>query len=175
MKSVGNDFGGFCTHSSILFLTWHRPYLALFEVRSSLSKEFWKLSLTPIQAELYKHVNFIANAYADDERKAEYVKAAKTFRMPYWDWARRDLGVFPPQASSKKLNPVIRPKSIPGKSDINPLANYIFRESKSQKDINTVNTHTLSVHAMYTLTPLVSKHRRNSPLPCFQGQRQGGH
>lgn len=23
---------GFCTHSSILFLTWHRPYLALFEV-----------------------------------------------------------------------------------------------------------------------------------------------
>ena len=25
-------FGGFCTHSSILFLTWHRPYLALFEV-----------------------------------------------------------------------------------------------------------------------------------------------
>ena len=25
-------FRGFCTHSSILFLTWHRPYLALFEV-----------------------------------------------------------------------------------------------------------------------------------------------
>lgn len=24
--------GGFCTHSSILFLTWHRPYIALFEV-----------------------------------------------------------------------------------------------------------------------------------------------
>lgn len=27
-----DDFGGFCTHSSILFLTWHRPYLSLFEV-----------------------------------------------------------------------------------------------------------------------------------------------
>lgn len=23
---------GYCTHSSILFPTWHRPYLALFEV-----------------------------------------------------------------------------------------------------------------------------------------------
>jgi tyrosinase len=27
-------FGGYCTHSSILFLTWHRPYLALYEVTS---------------------------------------------------------------------------------------------------------------------------------------------
>jgi tyrosinase len=27
-----DDFGGFCTHSSILFLPWHRPYLALYEV-----------------------------------------------------------------------------------------------------------------------------------------------
>lgn len=24
---------GYCTHGSILFPTWHRPYLALFEVR----------------------------------------------------------------------------------------------------------------------------------------------
>ena len=29
-----NGFKGFCTHSSILFLPWHRPYLALFEVSS---------------------------------------------------------------------------------------------------------------------------------------------
>ncbi len=28
-----NGFGGYCTHSSVLFATWHRPYLALFEVR----------------------------------------------------------------------------------------------------------------------------------------------
>lgn len=28
------QFGGYCTHSSILFVTWHRPYLALFEVRA---------------------------------------------------------------------------------------------------------------------------------------------
>jgi hypothetical protein len=31
-----DGFGGFCTHSSILFLTWHRPYLALFEVWTKL-------------------------------------------------------------------------------------------------------------------------------------------
>ncbi len=27
-----NGFGGYCTHSSVLFAPWHRPYLALFEV-----------------------------------------------------------------------------------------------------------------------------------------------
>jgi tyrosinase len=38
--STTSQFGGYCTHSSVLFTTWHRPYLALFEVghiHSSLS------------------------------------------------------------------------------------------------------------------------------------------
>lgn len=57
---------GFCTHTSILFLTWHRPYLALFE------------------AVLYKHVNDIASGIDDSSaEKAKYVAAAKEFRMPY--------------------------------------------------------------------------------------------
>lgn len=28
-----SGFGGYCTHSSILFTTWHRPYIALYEVK----------------------------------------------------------------------------------------------------------------------------------------------
>jgi tyrosinase len=32
----GNDQNGYCPHSSIIFPTWHRPYLALFEVSSPL-------------------------------------------------------------------------------------------------------------------------------------------
>ncbi|KAI1848861.1 hypothetical protein JX266_005289 [Neoarthrinium moseri] len=113
------EFGGFCTHSSILFLPWHRPYLALFE------------------AELYKHVNAIANEFGDNERKADYVKAAKTFRMPYWDWARPDLSIFPPQAGPRADNQVVKPKR-PQKAAIspNPLAAYQFRESASNSNIN---------------------------------------
>lgn len=31
--STGGDFSvGYCTHASILFPTWHRPYIALYEV-----------------------------------------------------------------------------------------------------------------------------------------------
>jgi tyrosinase len=28
----GSRWGGYCTHGSVLFPTWHRPYLALYEV-----------------------------------------------------------------------------------------------------------------------------------------------
>jgi len=27
----GREFGGYCTHASVLFPTWHRPYVALYE------------------------------------------------------------------------------------------------------------------------------------------------
>ncbi|OLN86707.1 Tyrosinase 5 [Colletotrichum chlorophyti] len=120
MVRVDNDFGGFCTHSSILFLTWHRPYLALFE------------------AELYKHVNAVANEFADSERKSDYVRAAKDFRMPYWDWARPDLGVFPAQASSHARVQVKRPHGQQRDTviDPNPLATYRFRESARNRNIN---------------------------------------
>ena len=59
--------GGYCTHEIVLFPTWHRPYLALYEQI------------------LYGIVQQVANEMTQD--KATYVAAAKTFRTPYWDWA----------------------------------------------------------------------------------------
>lgn len=32
MAKAGDEDNGYCTHVSILFPTWHRPYLALYEV-----------------------------------------------------------------------------------------------------------------------------------------------
>lgn len=57
--------GGYCPHSSTLFPTWHRPYLALYEQI------------------LYDIVQAISKTFNTDE----YTKAAQTFRIPYWDWA----------------------------------------------------------------------------------------
>lgn len=57
--------GGYCTHSSSLFPTWHRPYLAMYE------QIIWGL----VQDE------------AASIGTNEYKTAAKTFRIPYWDWA----------------------------------------------------------------------------------------
>lgn len=35
VQRSSNGGGGYCTHSSNLFPTWHRPYVALYEVRPS--------------------------------------------------------------------------------------------------------------------------------------------
>ncbi|KAJ5047353.1 uncharacterized protein L3040_003180 [Drepanopeziza brunnea f. sp. 'multigermtubi'] len=59
---------GYCTHGSVLFLPWHRPYLALFE----------ELIGALIQD--------IVKAYPA-ENYATYKVAADNFRIPYWDWA----------------------------------------------------------------------------------------
>lgn len=43
---TASGFGGYCTHSSVLFTTWHRPYVSLYEVGGTgiLSLKGWKLT-----------------------------------------------------------------------------------------------------------------------------------
>ncbi|CCA72436.1 related to tyrosinase precursor (monophenol monooxygenase) [Serendipita indica DSM 11827] len=101
--SAGN-FGGYCTHSSILFPPWHRPYLALFE------------------QVLYKHVNDIAASYTDAAKKTKYQAAARSFRIPYWDWAlNADLPDFVSQQTTVTVDTPTGQQTIP-----NPLYQYTF-------------------------------------------------
>ncbi|KAK2010547.1 Di-copper centre-containing protein [Colletotrichum eremochloae] len=58
---AGGEDRGYCTHMSILFPSWHRPYLALYEL--------------------------IASWFPDPTDRALYQAAAEDFRIPYWDWA----------------------------------------------------------------------------------------
>ncbi|KAL8759007.1 MAG: hypothetical protein Q9199_001095 [Rusavskia elegans] len=61
---------GYCSHTSNLFATWHRPYVAAFE------------------QVLYDIVQEVAKSIQNDTN-GEYKTAASTFRHPYWDWAAR--------------------------------------------------------------------------------------
>lgn len=85
---------GYCTHTSILFAPWHRPYLALFE------------------QQFYAAVQNIASQFPDP-LKARYQAAAATFRIPYWDWAAtpEDGGYFPNIVGSAANVSVITPSS----------------------------------------------------------------
>ncbi|CAM1503067.1 Fc.00g078430.m01.CDS01 [Cosmosporella sp. VM-42] len=65
----GASQSGYCPHSSVLFPTWHRPYLALFE------------------QEMHRMVSVIADMFPNDTDRQSYQKAASDFRIPYWDWA----------------------------------------------------------------------------------------
>ncbi|KAI1382190.1 Di-copper centre-containing protein [Hypoxylon crocopeplum] len=104
----GNEHSGYCTHVSILFPTWHRPYLALYE------------------QVLYNNVQYIATLYPPDLID-RFQEAASTFRIPYWDWA-----AVPPEGDS------VLPLSVGGSPTVNisgpngiqsisnPLFSYVF-------------------------------------------------
>lgn len=108
--TFGNSQNGYCTHVSILFPTWHRPYLALYE------------------QVLYGLIQQIALQWPAGSVQDQYVAAAKNFRIPYWDWA-----VVPPTGES------VLPNSIGGSVVVtvdgpngqqviaNPLYSYEFK------------------------------------------------
>ncbi|KAG5663138.1 hypothetical protein KAF25_001074 [Fusarium avenaceum] len=64
----GNGWPGYCPHGESLFLTWHRPYVLLYEQI------------------LVEHAKRLANLYPTKYRK-QYVDAANSLRSPFWDWA----------------------------------------------------------------------------------------
>lgn len=105
-----SGFGGYCTHSSILFITWHRPYLALYE-----------------QA-LYASVQAVAQKFPmEGGLRAKYVAAAKDFRAPYFDWASqppKGTLAFPESLSSRNTQVV----DVDGKTKSinNPLHRFTF-------------------------------------------------
>lgn len=117
VNGVSNPtFGGYCTHSSILFLTWHRPYLALYE-----------------QA-LYAIIQQVATQFPAAIR-GRYVAAAQTFRIPYWDWAAKGPGsAFPSSISSQQATII----DVDGatKQISNPLYSYQFPARASQGDLD---------------------------------------
>ncbi|KAK7688615.1 hypothetical protein QCA50_008153 [Cerrena zonata] len=94
---------GYCTHGTVLFPTWHRPYVALFE------QVLQKTALEIV--EKYKY-------------GAEWVKAATELRCPYWDWASPDIASPPEEVISKETIEIEIPS---GSMTIkNPLFSYHF-------------------------------------------------
>jgi tyrosinase len=62
-----SQWGGYCTHGSVLFPTWHRPYVMLYE------QILQKLAVQ------------IAATYTVDPDS--WKQAANDLRQPFWDWA----------------------------------------------------------------------------------------
>ncbi|KAJ7288750.1 tyrosinase [Mycena rebaudengoi] len=94
---------GYCTHGNVLFPTFHRPYVSLFEQA---------LQRAAIQ---------IAATYTVDQ--ARFKQAALTLRQPYWDWAQNS--VPPPEVISLDKVSIIAPNGK--KTQINnPLRRYTF-------------------------------------------------
>lgn len=129
---------GYCTHISVLFPTWHRPYVSLYEVRrrtrcfSRIEAPFHRPLLTlfdpDTQNVLYSVIQDIVSLWPNVQDRTRYQAAASNFRIPYWDWAAN-----PPAGES------VLPKSIGGSVFVdvngpngeqriaNPLFSYEFK------------------------------------------------
>lgn len=99
----GTQWGGYCTHGSVLFPTWHRPYVALYE------------------QVMQQHALEIANTY--QVNKDRWVTAAQNLRAPYWDWATNS--VPPDEVISNTTVNIVTPDGRTT-SVANPLLKYTF-------------------------------------------------
>ncbi|KAJ6261097.1 Tyrosinase [Drechslerella dactyloides] len=104
-----NTGSGYCTHASILFPTWHRPYLAAYE---------------QILGNIMRN---LANQYPAGNTRSRYQAAANRFRLPYWDWASNaqvpDIIGSQPQVTVEKPQGFVRIN--------NPLFTYSFHPFSS--------------------------------------------
>ncbi|KAI0833221.1 Di-copper centre-containing protein [Trametes gibbosa] len=99
------EFMGYCSHSSVLFPTWHRPYMALIE------QEIQRIALT------------IASQYSNFND--QWIEAAVQLRHPYWDWSKT---AQPPHElyADEELDVLLPPLGKPGKIS-NPFRRYVFQ------------------------------------------------
>ncbi|EFI28136.1 tyrosinase [Coprinopsis cinerea okayama7 len=98
------QWGGYCVHGSVLFPTWHRPYMALFEQT------------------LWRHAQDIAAQYTVD--REEWQRAAADLRQPYWDWA---TNAVPPAEVIERQQVTITNSRGQRVSVPNPLLAYRFQ------------------------------------------------
>ena len=93
---------GYCSHDSILFPMWHRPYLLLFEQM------------------VWGYAKEIAAQYPTADL-ARYQRAAATLRIPYWDWSLNSTMPDVATADQLTVNTPQGPQTI-----TNPLKGYDF-------------------------------------------------
>lgn len=81
---------GYCTHDSLLFPCWHRPYMLLYEVSLAYISSA-KSYLTDIlgQQVLYEIMLEEVIPKLPESYRDKWIGAANTWRLPYWDWAQK--------------------------------------------------------------------------------------
>ncbi|MCJ1402921.1 hypothetical protein MMC11_006142 [Xylographa trunciseda] len=124
---------GYCTHASVLFLPWHRPYLALYEQT------------------LYQYAEDIVKNEFSGPVQQTYAQALQQLRLPYWDWA--EDAHLPAITMDETISVVLPSATEPGgtitKDIPNPLYSYRYTSGMGTDSVNnelqSPNTYTGSV------------------------------
>ncbi|OJD13983.1 hypothetical protein AJ78_05620 [Emergomyces pasteurianus Ep9510] len=125
---------GYCTHSTVLFPSWHRPYVALYE---QCIQEIIATEILP-------------KIPGNDPDYQKYKTAAETFRIPYWDWAAP-----PPESQQEIINkwlpPTAQEKQVPNlvpgfpQAIDNPLYQYVLKPQGGKTKWSDYGVETLKV------------------------------
>ncbi|KAF3922232.1 Tyrosinase [Dactylellina cionopaga] len=111
-NGMGDAKSGYCTHKDVLFLSWHRPYLALYEQL------------------VWENARDIVNEFSEPKRTA--LRAVlSTLRIPYWDWAANST--IPLEVGGMVTIEVDTPKGR--KAIPNPLYSYKFTDISEFSDL----------------------------------------
>ncbi|KAK1836674.1 hypothetical protein QBC39DRAFT_56270 [Podospora conica] len=111
--------GGYCPHQDILFPTWHRAYVLLFEQT------------------LVSHAVRIAKLYPSN-RSPTYQAAAQVLRQPFWDWASQPMLPVAVTLAHVTVTGPEGPVTIH-----NPLYNYRFQRKSDVKKLGFEQNITL--------------------------------
>jgi len=106
--------GGYCPHSTVIFPSWHRVYVATYEQQ--------------LLARAFKIANSWTGTSAGAD-KSSMLAAAAQLRMPYWDWAmipETGTNSMPDSIASLKIDMVQTDGTL--KQVDNPLAAFKFRD-----------------------------------------------
>ena len=112
---------GYCTHGSVLFPTWHRPYVALYEAGRVVLVVFPNDAHDFEQQLLQRYAIEVAKNYIVNPE--HWMKAAQDLRAPYWDWASHS--VPPVEVIWLEAITIIKYDNTKGPVN-NPLRRYIF-------------------------------------------------
>ncbi|KAH7099392.1 hypothetical protein BKA62DRAFT_758658 [Auriculariales sp. MPI-PUGE-AT-0066] len=108
----GAGSSGYCTHASVLFPTWHRAYILLYE-----------------QALVTRAIT-IASQYKGPDA-AEWQQAASALRVPYWDWA---VHAIPPAEVIELQTLTVQGPNGQLTLNPNPLLGYVYHPGDPKVD-----------------------------------------
>lgn len=96
----------------------------LSSLRYTTNSTFHQDMTHSLQEQLYRNAQYWASTAIGDQRD-RYAAAARSFRMPYWDWARGEEGGAVPEFFTTEQISVSRPNGSTS-SMWNPLYTYRF-------------------------------------------------
>ncbi|KAJ0164733.1 Tyrosinase [Colletotrichum tanaceti] len=120
---------GYCPHNQGLFGTWHRGYLSLYEVRTTVPQTQLRVDRdsTCSQQVLVRQAKRIATSYPEPHKR-KYLEAAESLRIAYWDWAEDHrvppVTAMPTVIVNKPVAGLVKPAAVR-----NPLYRFKYPQS----------------------------------------------